>query len=171
MTISWDFCIVVIFICIGLIILYLLIDLIGDIKSLIFKNKWTINVSSTRLVSEIVLFTNDILWDNGIKNFPHCKVSYYRHKKYLGYYSNSTIVIFINNHKDPDSIVNTILHEISHFIKDLTDKEKFDKYEVYARRFGYILNPLELECHLFAHKWSGACMDHLHLLGIISKAC
>jgi len=171
MTISWVCYTFVIFLCLGLLILYLIIDLIGDIKSLIFKNKWIVNVSSTRLVKEILLFTNDILWDNGIKDFPHYKVSYYRHKKYLGYYSNSTIVIYINNHKDPDSIVNTILHEISHFIQDLTDKEKYDKYEVYARRFGYVLNPLELECHLFAHKWSGACMDHLHLLGIISKAC
>lgn len=169
MTISWDFYIFVISICIGLIILYLLIDLIEDIKSLIFKNKWTVNVSSTRLVSEIVLFTNDILWNYGIKNFPECKVSYYKHKKYMGFYSNSRIVIYINTHKDLDSIIDTVLHEISHFIQDQTDNEKYNKYEVYARRFGYALNPLELECHLFSYKWSKSCLDHLLLLGIISK--
>jgi hypothetical protein len=141
--------------------IFLIISLISDIDSLINKKECISNVPTTRLVREIVWYTNDILWQKGIKQFPQIKISYHKSKKLMGKYVNTTIVIYIRNHDDIMSIVNTILHEIHHFVQDKANPVEFARYEYYLKTFGHSKNPLEMECFKFADYWAGHCMTLL----------
>jgi len=121
------------------------------------------------LIQEIILFTNDILWKEGISHFPIFKVSYYPHKKYLGAFDGQRIIIYIKNVEDLHGLIITVLHEIRHYIQSQAEIEKYAKYERYSKTYGYILNPLEIQCNLFALKWFDPCIDYLFSRNIIKK--
>lgn len=131
--------------------------------------KWVSKVPYTRLVREVVLFTNDILIEKNIKRFPRCKICYHGNKKQLGFFDNTHIVVFINNHDDIPAIVSTVLHEINHFIQMKTDSQEYDQYLENMKFYGYDKHPLELDCLRFEKKWLQPCLKHLQSMGIISK--
>ncbi len=148
---------------------YLLYSFISDIRSLLKYRRCSSNVSTSRLIQEIILFTNDILWKEGISHFPIFKVSYYPHKKYLGAFDGQRIIIYIKNVEDLHGLIITVLHEIRHYIQSQAEIEKYAKYERYSKTYGYILNPLEIQCNLFALKWFDPCIDYLFSRNIIKK--
>lgn len=154
---------------IGVGILYFLVNLVLCFKSLLFKTTWTSNVSNKQIIQEIILFTNNILWKKGISHFPVFKISYYPHKKYQGAFDGQRIIIYIKNVEDINSLILTVLHETRHFIQSQVEIEKYTRYERYAETYGYILNPLEIQCHLFALKWFDPCLEHLFLNNFIKK--
>lgn len=148
---------------------YLLYSFFSDIRLLLIHRKCTSNVSTSRLIHEIILFTNDILWKQGISHFPEFKISYYPHKKYLGAFDGQRIIIYVKNIKDIQSIIITVLHEVRHYIQSQAEIKNYARYEKYAETFGYIFNPLEIQCHFFALKWFDPCSDHLFSRNIIKK--
>lgn len=150
-------------------ILYFLVNLGLYYKSSLIKTKWISNVSHKRLIQEIIWYCNDILYQKGIKYFPVFKISYYQHKRFLGIFDNKKIVIYIKNNKDIQTITNTTLHELQHYIQYQSSLENYKKYEVYSKSLGYDNNPLEIESREFADKWLNPCMTFLQSKGIIQK--
>jgi len=153
-------------VCVG--ILYLILNLISEILSGINKKKWISNVSYSTLVRETIHYTNDILYQKGIKYFPTYKVSYYRHKKRMGVLNGSEIVIYCKNHNNVPEFVDTILHEVGHFIQICTDTQAFNPTSSPTKN-GMVDNSLEKEACQFAEKWLDHCMDYLLDRKIIKK--
>ncbi len=148
---------------------YLLYSFISDIRLLLKYRKCTSNVSTNRLIQEIVLFTNDILWAKGITSFPPYRISYYKHKKYLGAFDGDKIIIYVKNVEDIHALTFIVLHEIRHYIQAQVEVQNYARYEKYAETFGYIFNPLEIQCYLFALKWLDPCIEYLFSKNIIKK--
>lgn len=150
-------------------ILYFLINLILNIFSRKSKSNWISTVPKTRLIHEIILFSNNLLYQKQIKYFPPFKISYYQHKSYLGLFDNNKIVIYIKNNIDIQTIVHTTLHELQHYVQSQSNLVDYKKYEAYSKSLGYDNNPLEIECREFANKWLEPCMTFLHSKGVIKK--
>jgi Zn-dependent peptidase ImmA (M78 family) len=154
---------------IGLGTLYFLINLISDIIPRMNKRNWISTVPKTRLIQEIIWFSNDLLYQKQIKYFPQFKLSYYQHKRYLGLFDNKKIVIYIKNNIDIHTIVHTTLHELQHYVQSQSNLVDYKKYEAYSKSLGYDNNPLEIESREFANKWLEPCMTFLHSKGVITK--
>lgn len=148
---------------------YLVYSFISDIRLLLKYRKCTSNVSTSRLIHEIILFTDDILWKQGISHFPIYKISYYPHKKYLGAYDGKRIIVYVKNVQDVPTLTAVVLHEIRHFIQLEKNVKNYDRYEKYLQLYGYNLHPMEIDCHLFSMKWLDPCLEHLFLKNIIKK--
>ena len=148
----------------------LLSSLISDIKFIINDWNWVATVSDDKLIQEIVLFSNDILHQNRIKHFPSVEISYYKHPSHLGAFCDPTIVIYPKNNPTIRILVNTTLHEVNHYIQSKTNLKEFKKYDEYIKRTGYDKNPLEIQCRIFAKKWTAPCISHLKSKGIIKRA-
>jgi len=153
----------------GFVILFTAVDLIHDIKSLFTSDKWISTVSINQLVQEIILYSNDILWGKGIEHFPSFKVSYHPHKKFLGAFDDKRITVYIRNIDDIQILILTVLHELRHYIQAQVEVKNYARYDRYAEIFGYVFNPLEIQCHLFALKWLNQCIDYLFSRNIIKK--
>jgi len=120
------------------------------------KKEWKSNVPYTRLVKEIIQFTGTILYENKVKRFPTFDIKYYKAKKFMGLYygSDDHISIYIKNHEDIPSIVDTVLHEVAHHIQNKSRNKEFKLYNSYSNSFGYRDNPLEIESRALASKWT-----------------
>lgn len=153
----------------GIIILYFLVHGVLNIKLSLYKIEKVSNVSNRKLIQEIIWFTDDILKGKGISSFPAFKISFYKHKRYLGVYANSGITIYIKNHKDIRMLISTVLHEVGHHIQYETNRKEYIRYEEYSRIFSHDKNPLEIECCQFADKWLSSCITHLRMKNITRK--
>jgi Zn-dependent peptidase ImmA (M78 family) len=153
----------------GVGILYFLVNLVLYLKSGLFKTTWISTVSNKQIIQEIIWYCNDILYDKGIKHYPPFRLSHYKHRTYLGVFNNKGIVIYIKNNPDIQTLTNSVLHEINHYIQSQTEKKEYLRYEVYSKTLGYDKNPLEIECCHFADKWLKPCLRHLHNKNIIIR--
>ena len=153
----------------GVGILYFLVNLVLCLKSVLFKTTWVSTVSNRQMIQEIIWYCNDILYNKGIKYFPPFRISYYRHRSYLGVFNNREIVIYIKNNSNIQTLTNSVLHEVNHFVQSQTDTKEYLKYEVYTKTLGYNSNPLEIQCIKFAEKWTTPCLEHLKSKNIIRK--
>lgn len=167
-------CVLIFFVILG-IISFLLPDS-KEIKtpfqfSALVKKKWKSNVPYTRLVKEIIEYTGSILYENKVKHFPTFDIKYYKVKKFMGLYygANNHISIYIKNHDNIPSIVDTVLHEVAHHIQNKSRNKEFKLYDTYSNSFGYMDNPLEIESRSFAAKWTKDCLIYLESRKIISK--
>lgn len=146
---------------------WLIVDLILSFFNPSRETKWISQVPYTTLVREIILFTNDILMQKGIKNFPSFKIRYYRHKKYSGVY-NGEVVVYLENNREIPELVDTVLHEVQHYIQSLTDRH-YKHYDRYTAEVGYWNNPFEVECRDFAARHRDSCLKHLEAKHLIKK--
>ncbi len=130
-----------------------------------------LKVPYTILINEIIKYTGPILTANKIKTYPHFRIRYYEHKKQMGvfYSGSSEIGIYLKNHKTLLSLVDTVLHEVAHFIQQKADGKEYKKYNNYTNQFGYYDNPLEIEARAFAKKHRKDCLRHLETLQIIKR--
>lgn len=154
---------------IGIGILCFLVNLVLYLKSVLFKTTWVSNVSNRHMIQEIILFTNDILWKQGISHFPEFKISNYPHKKYLGAFDGQRIIVYVKNVQNVPMLTVVVLHEVRHYIQAQVEVKNYARYERYSKAFGYVLNPLEIQCHLFALKWFDPCIEYLFSRNIIKK--
>jgi membrane protein YdbS with pleckstrin-like domain len=145
----------------------LIIDLLRSFFNSSGESKWVRQAPYTTLVREIILFTNIILVQKGIKHFPSFKIRYYRHKKYSGLYTGEVIVYLENNREIPE-LVDTVLHEVQHYIQSLTDRQ-YKHYDRYTAERGYWNNPFEAECREFAAKHRDSCLKHLEDKQLIKR--
>jgi len=134
------------------------------------NSNWNLNVPYTRLVKEIITFSGEILLKEKIKYYPSFQVKYYKSKKMMGCYDGSQdhITIYLKNHKDIPSIVDTVLHEVCHHIQNKSRKKEYKLYEHYTQKYGYKNNPLEIDSRDFAQKNIKPCIKYLESKNIIS---
>ena len=139
----------------------------------LFKNEKKKGLQSavpyTVLVREIIQFTDSMLAEKKIKVFPSFTIRYYTHKKYMGVYCGlqSEIKIYIKNHDSVPAIVNTVLHEVAHYIQQKSKAKQFKQYNSYTLHHGYYDNPLEIEARQFAKKHAADCISYLQKRNII----
>jgi hypothetical protein len=135
------------------------------------NNNWYLNVPYTKLVKEIISFSDEILLKEKIKYYPSYEIKYYKSKKKMGCYDGSQehITIYLKNHNDIPSIVDTILHEVCHHIQNKSRKKEFKLYGQYNKKFGYRNNPLEIDSRDFAKKNTKNCIKYLESRNIISR--
>ena len=134
------------------------------------NNNWNLNVPYTRLVKEIIAFSGEILLNEKIKYYPSFEVKYYKSKKMMGCYDGSQdhITIYLKNHSDIPSIVDTVLHEVCHHIQNKSRKKEYKLYGHYTQKYGYRNNPLEIDSRDFAKKNMMSCIKYLERRKIIS---
>lgn len=147
-----------------------LIDFINRITGGLRNEQAWIKISSyEKIVQEVIYYTNDILYKKRIDCFPSFKIYYSQHKKYLGDYL-TVISIYIPNHKDDLlSLVDTVLHEIEHFIQDKTNPD-FANYDSYTKQLGAWDNPFEIEARQFASENLYDCLKYLETKNVIKRA-
>jgi Zn-dependent peptidase ImmA (M78 family) len=118
----------------------------------------------SRLIKEIVRWSGPLLLDEGIKRYPHVKVSYRKCKGADGYYSpkSKTVEVLVNKSVDVNRIVFVTLHELAHYLQHQTDPE-FRNYDYYH----YDTNPFEIEANRFATDYQKSCLKHLESIGYI----
>jgi len=78
---------------------------------------------------------------------------------YYGY--NDEIRIYIKGHESIESLANTVLHEVAHYIQKTSDKREFKLYDKYTAQYGYYNNPLEVGSRKFAKQWVKPCINYL----------
>ncbi len=132
--------------------------------------KWKANVPYTKLVKEIIHYTGTILYENKVKRFPTFDIKYYKSKKFMGVYygSNDHISIYLKNHENIPSIVDTVLHEVARHIQNKSRNKEFKLYNSYSNSYGYRDNPLEIDSREFATKWTQHCLKYLESRKLIS---
>lgn len=131
------------------------------------QTRWVRSAPYTRIVSEAILYTNDILVEKKIRHFPVYKIKYYRHRKYAGVFDGSVTVYLGSNPGIPE-LVDTVLHEVQHYIQSQTDKQ-YKYYDRYTAEKGYWDNPFEVECRKFAAQHRDACLRYLERKNLIKK--
>ena len=142
-----------------------------SIKSILFENKnWNLIVPYTKLVKEIINFSGEFLLKEKIKYYPSFEIKYYKSKKMMGCYDGAQdhITIYLKNHKNIASIVDTVLHEVAHHIQNKSRKKEFKLYGHYTDKYGYRDNPLEIDSRDFAKKNTMDCIKYLESRKIIS---
>lgn len=133
-----------------------------------FNNKkWKPNVPYTRLVSEVIQFTGSFLVEKKIKNYPLYKIQYYKHNKYAGVF-NGEVVVYLKSNPDIPTLVNTVLHEVMHYVQSQTDKQ-YKRYGEFTNTYGYWNNPFEEEARAFAEQYAEPCIKHLVSKQLIVK--
>ena len=89
----------------------------------------------------------------------------------MGCYDGSQdhITIYLKNHTDIPSIVDTVLHEVCHHIQNHSRKKEFKLYEQYSEKYGHRNNPLEIDSRDFAKKNTMPCIKYLESKNIITS--
>lgn len=130
---------------------------------------WKTNLPRTKLAREILWFTGGLLHEKGIRHFPSIEIRYYKKKNIAGFYCgrNHQIVVYLKNHSTIPEIVDTVLHEVCHYMQNKGNEKEFKRYDDYTLRYGYHDNPLEVESRAFARKWTVTCLEHLYKKQII----
>ena len=83
---------------------------------------------------------------------------YYKRSKYFGKYCfyKNKLTIYINNCETLLDIVQTIIHEYSHYLQSRT------KYEYYSKIYNYSNNPLEKEAKNNELKYGQKCLNYIN---------
>lgn len=130
--------------------------------------KWKPMVSDTILIKETILFFGPILREKGVRHYPTFKISYYKHPKFGGTYSNNKIVIYIKNNEDIIDLLLCVGHECAHHSQAHTNKQ-YSRYDEFTKAWGYYNNPFEDEARNFSYEWLEPCLKHLAAKRIIVK--
>ena len=117
---------------------------------------------------ETILFTNDILVGKKIKHFPSYRIRYYGHKRYSGVF-DGTITVYLGSNNSIPELVDTVLHEVQHYVQSQTDRH-YKYYDQYTAEKGYWNNPFEVVCREFAAQHRNACLRYLESKKLIARA-
>ena len=136
------------------------------------KNDYTIKVTKSKFINEVVKWCrNNMDYPTGHKYYPQVKVCYYKTKRnrYGDYTSNSRLIrIFINNHTSVEELINTIIHEYTHYLQMPTQQDQ-KEYNRYLKQKGYFDNPFEINARETADKYTSICLKNMIRIGFISK--
>ena len=149
-------------------VIKLVTDAVTDIVNSRKCARWVKLAPYTRIVSEAILYTNDILAEKKIKRFPGYKIRYYRHKKYSGVF-DGTVTVYLGSNNSIPELVDTVLHEVQHYVQSQTDRH-YKYYDQYTAEKGYWNNPFEVECREFAARHRDICLRHLESKKLIARA-
>jgi hypothetical protein len=144
---------------------------ISNTKKYNFKKKYSINVTKVKFVNTVIDWCKENMeYPKHHKYYPTVEVKYYINKKISGDYSSKSRVIriFINNHKSIDELVNTIIHEYTHYLQMPRDTNQLE-YTKYNKTKGYYNNPYEIDAREKAEFYTPKCIKDLSKLNYISK--
>jgi len=122
------------------------------------------------------LCANIVNW--GVGNIPpiksynklKVKVSSYEHKKTMALFfpAQKEIKIYIKNHDTVQEIVDTLLHEVTHYKQHLRNPRGNTKeYTKLMGLYGYLNHPMEIEAVNTAKSYMGDCLKYLERNGHI----
>jgi hypothetical protein len=143
-----------------------LIDLISNWG----KKTYSVNCDYNQLCTNIV--------DWSVANIPPIKtnhrlnvnVSSYEHKKTMAMYypHKKEIKIYIKNHESVIEIVDSLLHEVTHYKQYLRNTRGHSKnYQKLLGLYGYQNHPMEIEAVDTAKKYTKDCIKYLVRNGYI----
>lgn len=122
------------------------------------------------------LCLNIVNW--GVGNIPpvksinrlKVKVSSYEHKKTLAVFfpAQKEIKIYIKNHDTVQEIVDSLLHEVTHFKQyQRNPRGNIKEYTKLMGLYGYLNHPMEMEAVNTAKTYMGDCLKYLERNGYI----
>ena len=91
-------------------------------------------------------------------------------KALAAYYPQlNKIEIFLGHHDDVYELVDSLLHEVTHYKQYRTNPRKMKiEYIALLNQFGYKKHPMELEADITAKKFQKECLFYLESNGFIS---
>ena len=136
------------------------------------KNYYNINGTKANFVDEVLKWCmNNMDYPTGHKYYPQVKICYYKTKRnrFGDYTSNTRLIrIFINNHISVEELIDTIIHEYTHYLQMPTQKEQIE-YNRYLKQKGYYKNPFEINARETADKYTSICMKEMKRKGFVSR--
>jgi hypothetical protein len=136
------------------------------------ENDYNIKVTKSRFINEVVKWCmNNMDYPTGHKYYPQVKICYYKTKRsrFGDYTSNVRIIrIFINNHNTVKELINTIIHEYTHYL-DMPTQQEQKEYNRYLKQKGYFENPYEINARKTADKYTSSCLKEMIRIGFISS--
>jgi len=131
-----------------------------------------ITVTKSKFVNEVVKWCfNNMEYPSGHKYYPQVKICYYKTKRnrFGDYSSNIRLIrIFINNHFSVEELINTIIHEYTHYL-DMPTQHNQKEYSRYLKQIGYFENPYEINARESADKYTPMCLKEMKRLGFITR--
>lgn len=104
----------------------------------------------------------------GRKTGPRLLLRYYRHRKLMGTYhqSSKTITLYWGSHASLREVINTLIHEYQHFL-DIRTNQDDKAYDKELRQIGYQDVSYERRARQVAHRWEKACLKELAQMGLL----
>lgn len=163
---------------VSLVIIYLIGEIIEDnkktnskSKKIKFKKNYALNVTKSGFVSAVIDWCKENMeYPKHHKYYPTVEVKYNINKKANGDYSSYSrlIRIYVNNHKSIEDLVDTCIHEYTHYLQMPKEVHQLE-YNKYNKTKGYYNNPYEIEAREKAEFYTPKCINDLYKLGYISK--
>jgi hypothetical protein len=98
------------------------------------------------------------------------KVSTYEHKRTMAVFFpyQKEIKIYVKNHDTVDEIVDSLLHEVTHYKQYIrSPKSNMKEYQKLLGLYGYDNHPHEVEANNTARNYSKDCLEYLNRNGFI----
>jgi hypothetical protein len=134
------------------------------------RKYYNINATKARFVNEVLRWCmKNMDYPSGHKYYPQVKICYYKtkHSRFGDYTSNIRLIrIFINNHTSVEELVDTIIHEYTHYLQMPTQQDQ-KEYNRYLKQKGYYKNPFEINARETANKYTSICMKEMKRKGLI----
>ena len=157
----------------------LVLYIIGEIIENIFKStpsnyskkKYTLNVTKAGFINAVIEWCKENMeYPKHHKYYPTVEVKYYKNKKANGDYSSRSriIRIFVNNHKSIEDLVDTCIHEYTHYLQMPKEAHQIE-YNKFNNTKGYYDNPYEIDARTKAKQYTPKCLNDLYKLGYISN--
>uniref|UniRef100_UPI0040480F4A hypothetical protein n=1 Tax=Algoriphagus sp. TaxID=1872435 RepID=UPI0040480F4A len=104
----------------------------------------------------------------GRKTGPRLLLRYYRHRKLMGTYhqSSKTITLYWGSHASLREVVNTLIHEYQHFL-DIRTSQEDRAYDKELKQIGYQDVSYEKRARQVADRWEKACFQDLAKKGLL----
>jgi hypothetical protein len=136
------------------------------------KKYYNINGTKARFVNEVLNWCmKNMNYPSGHKYYPQVKICYYKTKRsrFGDYTSNIRLIrIFINNHTSVEELINTVIHEYTHYL-DMPFQKDQNEYNRYLKQIGYYDNPFEINARETADKYTLICLKDMKRKGLISS--
>ena len=136
------------------------------------KKYYNINGTKASFVNEVLKWCmKNMAYPTGHKYYPQMKICYYKTKRNrFGDYSSNTrlIRIFINNHNSVEELVDTIIHEYTHYLQ-MPSQQDQKQYNMYLKQKGYYKNPFEINARESADKYTSICLKDMKRMGLITR--
>ena len=151
-------------------IIELCFEINNEIKPM--KKYYNIKVTKAKFVNEVLNWCmNNMDYPIGHKYYPQVKICYYKTKRsrFGDYTSNIRLIrIFINNHTSVEELINTVIHEYTHYL-DMPSQQDQKEYNRYLKQKGYYDNPFEINARETADKYTSICLKAMKRKGLISS--
>ena len=137
------------------------------------KGKYELATSKARFVREVTSWALSNLYYEGTENrkrWVHVDIAYHKNKKFLGFFFSSTksIRVYVNGHSHVDSLIDTTIHEVVHYLQYLSDIKNHDsRYAALLKEKSYWNHHMEIEARKLAAHYTPYCKKAMLEAGFI----